>query len=246
MRARRASHGKTLMWRRWIAGVLWFCACAPTGAVYLGSDVSPDAGHRRDASAEHEPATPEPRQDATTPQVVEDAGRPAQVEPQPMLPMTPPPASAEPVRCSTGTADCDEDAGNGCEIDLMRDSKHCGECDHGCATADCACQNGKLVTLCPKGYADCDSNAANGCEVNVQTSLQHCGSCGRSCHTNGHDAISAVCMDGRCQLTCQSELFPELDCDGDPDNGCETSIWTDNQNCGACGVRCTCIDGRCS
>jgi hypothetical protein len=219
------------------------CACAPTRGVYLGSDVSPDAGHHVDASTEHDAATAAQVRDAATPGAPEEAGRPMmQRDAGPSVPMTPP----EPLRCTTGTADCDEDAGNGCESDLMQNSKHCGQCGVACPTADCACENGKLVTICHTGFADCDSNPANGCEVNIQTSMQNCGSCGRLCHTNGHDAIAAACVNGRCQLTCQSELFPELDCDGNPDNGCETSVWTDRENCGACGVRCNCIDGRCS
>lgn len=219
------------------------CACAPTHGVYLGSDISPDAGPRVDASVAHDAANMEPKLDAAP--SPEDAGRPVLHDAMTNMPPTTPP-KPEPPQCANGTADCDEDAGNGCESDLMRSSKHCGQCDVACPTADCACQNGKLVTICSTGRADCDGNPANGCEINTQTSMQNCGSCGRLCHTNGHDAITAACVNGRCELTCQSELFPELDCDGNPDNGCETSIWTDNQNCGACGVRCTCIEGVCS
>lgn len=217
---------------------LCLCACAPTRGVYLGSDVPPDVGPPADSSAGQDAANIEPTRDAAP--SPSDAGVPMQRDAM----TTPPPP--EPLRCASGTADCDEDAGNGCEIDLTRDSKHCGQCSVGCPTADCACQNGKLVTICSTGHADCDSNPGNGCEVNTQTSMQHCGGCGRLCHTNGHDAIAAACVNGRCEITCQSELFPELDCDGNPDNGCEARIWTDSQNCGACGVRCTCIDGVCS
>jgi hypothetical protein len=231
------------MMRRVCSALAALClfACAPTRGVYLGSDVFPDAGQPVDASPEHDAAKMEPKLDAEPPgSPPDDAGRPMQRD----ATTTPPPP--EPLRCASGTADCDEDAGNGCEIDLIQDSKHCGQCGVGCPTSDCACQNGRLVTICTTGHADCDSNPANGCEVNTQTSMQHCGSCGRLCHTNGHDAITATCVKGRCEITCQSELFPELDCDGNPDNGCETSIWTDNQNCGACGVRCTCVDGICT
>ncbi len=230
---------------RWLGRALpalCLLACAPSRDVYLGSDVAPDAGSRMDASTERGSLTPDPDPPRASP---EDGGRSEPRDAMANVPATPP-SPPEPLRCASGTADCDEDAGNGCEIDLTRDSKHCGQCGIGCPSADCACQNGRLVTVCTTGRADCDSNPANGCEVNTQTSMQHCGSCGRSCHTNGHDAISATCVNGRCEIKCQSELFPELDCDGNPDNGCETRIWTDNQNCGACGVRCTCIDGVCA
>jgi hypothetical protein len=224
--------------------VLCLCACAPTRGVYLGSDVHSDSGAPSDSSTAHEDAEVidvgvAAMRDAELPVVPSDAGRPSRSDAMAM-------PTSEPPSCAGGTGDCDEDAGNGCEVDLMQDAKHCGRCDLACSSADCSCQGGKIVTVCPSGRADCDGNPANGCEVNIETSMQDCGSCGRLCHTNGHDAITAVCTSGQCRLTCQSELFPELDCDGNPDNGCETSIWTDNQNCGACGVRCTCIDGICS
>lgn len=224
-----------------ILGMFYLCACAATRGVYLGSDVPPDSGVRVDANLAVDAggtatATGTVR-DAESKPVTEDAGQSAR-DAMP-IPSAPP-------SCSGGTADCDEDAGNGCEVDLTRDSKHCGRCDVACPNADCACQDGRVVTVCPAGRADCDANPANGCEVNIATSMQHCGSCGRSCHTNGHDAITAVCTAGHCVLTCQSEIDPELDCDDDPDNGCETRIWVDNENCGACGVRCNCVNGVCS
>jgi hypothetical protein len=225
--------------RGFIIGMLYLCACAPARGVFLGSDVPPDSGPRVDANIGNDAAgSAGSMRDAGSKPVPEDAGQASRQDSMP-----PPP---EPPSCAGGTADCDEDAGNGCEVDLTKDSKHCGRCDVACPSADCMCQDGRVVTVCPAGRADCDANPANGCEVNIETSTQHCGSCDRLCHTNGHDAITAVCNAGRCQLTCESELFPELDCDGDPDNGCETSIWTDNANCGACGVRCTCVEGICS
>jgi hypothetical protein len=60
----------------------------------------------------------------------------------------------------------------------------------------------------------------------------------------GHDALAAVCMAGHCRITCQIEPFGQGDCDDNPDNGCETNLWT-NDNCGQCGVKCTCVDGVC-
>ncbi|HET6336287.1 MAG TPA: hypothetical protein VFG30_23860 [Polyangiales bacterium] len=232
------------MIRALVVVVSWLCACAPSGGVYLGSDVHLDPAMRVDANAAPEDAASDGgvHHDAETPPVLEDAGHPNL--PNMMQMATPMPA--EPPSCAAGTADCDDDAGNGCEVDLMKDAKHCGACDVACSSADCVCQDGRFVTVCRAGRADCDANPANGCEVDSANSLQNCGSCGRLCHTNGHDAITAVCTNGQCHLTCQSELFPELDCDGNPDNGCETSIWTDNQNCGACGVRCNCLDGVCT
>lgn len=227
--------------------LLTLSACAPSHDLYLGSDIRADAGSSTltpDAAGEPVPSSTSTDASSVAAPAVEDAGMPPRAG-APAMPMQMP-APPGPLTCANGTGDCDEDAGNGCETDLFADEKHCGVCGAACPTADCECQAGKAVTVCRRGRADCDQNPANGCEVDIDTSMQNCGACGRSCHTNGHDAITAVCEAGRCRLTCESELFPELDCDGNPDNGCETSIWTDNQNCGACGVRCTCADGVCA
>jgi hypothetical protein len=62
----------------------------------------------------------------------------------------------------------------------------------------------------------------------------------------GHDALTATCNAGVCDLTCQFHAFPQIDCDHDPDNGCETQAWTDTQNCGMCGQVCIrCELGTC-
>ena len=206
-------------------------ACADTRDAYVGSDVplplTIDAGRPPpDAGA------PPPVQDASAP----DAGRPEQdAAPPVMLPVT----------CVPFAADCDGDAANGCETDLRSDVAHCGTCDNACSNADCVCRDGQKQQVCRPGRADCDGMPANGCEVDVQTDLRHCGRCSRRCHTEGHDALTATCSAGRCQLTCQLHPFPQIDCDDNADNGCETQAWTDNQNCGMCGVRCTCNNGVC-
>jgi hypothetical protein len=150
----------------------------------------------------------------------------------------------QPLHCMGTSADCDTDASNGCEADLADDPKHCGSCGVACQSPDCACRGGTITVVCPAGRADCDGDSRNGCEVDIDTSMQNCGRCGRLCHTMGHDALDAVCVGGHCQITCQIEPFGQGDCDDDPDNGCETNLWT-NDNCGTCGVRCTCIDGVC-
>ena len=98
---------------------------------------------------------------------------------------------------------------------------------------------------CAAGGADCDGDPANGCEVDLQSSSAHCGACARACHADGSGASSAACVEGTCRLTCQ--FAPILgDCDGDPDNGCETDLWHDPNNCSICGMRCNrCADGVC-
>jgi hypothetical protein len=102
------------------------------------------------------------------------------------------------------------------------------------------------VTVCESANADCDGDPDNGCEVDTASDLEHCGGCGRVCHADGHDALDSTCNQGRCELSCQNAAF-EIDCDGDPDNGCEAYLNLDSENCGACGVRCpsSCVGGEC-
>jgi hypothetical protein len=166
-----------------------------------------------------------------------DAGTPAVDDAAP-APVT--------VVCATGQGDCDGEAVNGCETDLLRDPSHCGVCGNACSAPDCACQAGSFVTACEAPRADCDGDPDNGCEVDTASDLEHCGGCGRICHTDGHDALDSSCSQGRCELTCQNAPL-EIDCDGDPDNGCEAYVFIDSENCGACGVRCpsSCANGVC-
>lgn len=228
-------------------------ACATPADLYLGSDLPLSVG-KPPANTDEPPATPpavEQEPDASEPPPEPDAG-PRTPDPDPPEPDAGPPArdagppSTLPNACAPATADCDGDAANGCEADLRRDRAHCGSCDVACQADDCQCRDGKPVAQCRTGRADCDGVAANGCEVDLQTDLNNCGACARLCHTMGHDAMSATCNAGVCEITCAVHAYPEIDCDHDPDNGCETEAWTDANNCGMCGRRCVrCEFGTC-
>ncbi len=89
-------------------------------------------------------------------------------------------------------------------------------------------------TECPVGYTTCPDSRFP-CDVNLKTDPFNCGACGASCPRSG-DVELFTCVDGRCEMTCRKDR-PALDCDGVPDNGCETSALS-NENCGACGSKC--------
>lgn len=144
--------------------------------------------------------------------------------------------------CPAGFGDCDGDPRNGCEADLTRDRGACGSCAVACKSPDCTCNNGQLTAQCSAERADCNGDPSDGCEVDVTSDAKHCGACEQSCQVIGFDAFGATCVDGHCQLTCESL---HADCDADPSTGCEVNLYFDSKNCGACGVVCPCNGGRC-
>jgi hypothetical protein len=237
----------------WVA--LCLAACATPVDAYLGSDIPLSSATPEPGAGESTPGqTPASIFDSAPDATAPDATAPDATAPQataphagnpPPVPDAGPPPTL-PTPCASFAADCDGDAANGCETDLRSDRAHCGACDHACQTNDCMCRDGKHVLQCKPGRADCDGLLANGCEVDLQTDLSNCGGCARLCHTMGHDAMTASCNAGVCELTCRYHSYPQLDCDHDPDNGCETQIWTDTQNCGMCGRSClNCELGTC-
>jgi hypothetical protein len=105
-----------------------------------------------------------------------------------------------------------------------------------CAGGDCT--NGTCSLTCLDGKGNCDGNAANGCETNLKTDTTHCGACETPC-TVAH--ATATCNGGTC--TVDECAAPFADCDGKPENGCETNTSTDAGNCNACGLACPALNG---
>lgn len=118
------------------------------------------------------------------------------------------------------------------------------------AVTTCSRQDGGearcVVVQCVGGFVDCNGQDDDGCEATL-SSTAHCGFCNAPCRlANG----ITVCSEGTCMLEACEDGFD--DCDGDPSNGCETSLNT-LQNCGSCNKVCDgvdngapgCIAGRC-
>jgi hypothetical protein len=99
--------------------------------------------------------------------------------------------------CDTGYADCDSNAGNGCETPTASDVQNCGACKNTCGTVNTsavACTTGKCKPTCNAGFAHCTSKDADGCETNVGGSdPKNCGAC-------GHDCLGGTCKAGVCQV----------------------------------------------
>ena len=230
--------------------VIWLAlACSSEPLVYLGehSERAPIAAVADSPAQTLPDASAAPIETANAAGAAPAVSQP-ELEPQPEPQPPPRQPEPEPLHCQPDLADCDGARANGCEADLQRSPEHCGVCGNACNTPDCACIGGKLGVSCPSGHADCDGQRSNGCEVDLNTNVRNCGRCQHACQVSGHDAIATMCIAGQCQLKCQEETFPEVDCDHDPSNGCEARLWADPENCGACGKRCrsgTCSSGVC-
>ena len=126
------------------------------------------------------------------------------------------------MNCAGGTTKC----GSAC-TDTQSDSQNCGGCGNACA-AGLACSSGVCTLSCGGGTTKC----GNLC-TNTNNDAQNCGGCGTTC--GPYASASAVCNAGACSAICNAG---KGDCNVNLADGCEASLATDVQNCGACGVAC--------
>lgn len=151
----------------------------------------------------------------------------------------------------TDFRNCNALLDDGCEVDVVRDPNNCGACGNKCA-AGTACIDGKCG--CPPGKIECF-----GMCVDPLTDDNHCGACGNLCEREPPEDQGGCatmpknthfgCNQGKCgALKCDP---PSADCNSDLGNkcasdGCEVDSIVDNDNCGACGNKCTggkqCVD----
>ena len=110
--------------------------------------------------------------------------------------------------------------------------------------------NGSCSFTCKPGYADCNKQGPNtdGCETDL-VGITNCGGCGIACP--GVPNGVAACVNGKCGIGACGASFG--DCDGTPQNGCETRTETSVAHCGACQMPCpmvaqgapACVLGKC-
>ncbi|MEA2748766.1 MAG: hypothetical protein QOI41_2909 [Myxococcales bacterium] len=109
------------------------------------------------------------------------------------------------------------------------------------------------ATACPAPYATCSDDSFR-CETNFDSDDTSCGACGVTC-PNGEAIRNLLgadfhCQSGVCRMACNSDPFNRKgDCNHDVADGCEVDLQCDDNNCGACGVKCPgglpCIQGNC-
>ncbi|MCK5803167.1 MAG: hypothetical protein KAI66_10060 [Lentisphaeria bacterium] len=122
------------------------------------------------------------------------------------------------------------ESSDGCETDLRGNPSHCGACGNTCDPNEVC--NG-LSCRCGSSGPDCDGTNSDYCCGTTCTNLlsdeSNCGGCGTICQeVNG----TSTCVSGICTPSCNASWG---DCDGNPNNGCETSLWEDD----SCGSSCT-------
>ena len=128
-----------------------------------------------------------------------------------------------------------------CEgVDLQSDAANCrvcgGRCDYSHGVGQCIRGECSLAA-CNAGFVRREIHAGAFVCDDLRTSAFNCGSPGHTCNTVG--GLGERCVDGQC--TC---LADQVHCG----QRC-TTLDVDQENCGACGVRCgaaeACFDGRC-
>lgn len=119
------------------------------------------------------------------------------------------------LRCLPGWGDCDGSLTNGCESDLLRDPTHCGSCTGVCrvpnATAACGPSGTCIVGRCNRGWRQCGAACVGMYDPKA------CGPSCAPCPTVPN--AYATCNSNYCGFTCSTGFH---DCDGKPENGCES------------------------
>jgi len=145
------------------------------------------------------------------------------------------------VSCGKTDADCDGEASNECETNLLTSVRNCGACGTQCnlphATVMCvggACQ----IDECEAPWDRCDTDETNGCETNLSNDVENCGACGMECPALHGDAS---CVGGQCRIDACDQGYGN--CDEEVSNGCEAVVASDVMNCLACGESCDAPDG---
>jgi len=116
--------------------------------------------------------------------------------------------------CSSGYADCDGLVPNGCEVNLLSDSKNCNSCGSKCGSANAApaCRTGACLLTCDLHFLNCDGANSNGCEVDGLTDPNNCGACGHVC--------AYGCTNGECNTPCTGKCSSPVNFTIDGDRKC--------------------------
>lgn len=139
--------------------------------------------------------------------------------------------------CNPGTANCDNDPTNGCEVILNANNQNCGSCGNDCDSTGTTCQNQGGFGVCGCSGANnavCASPTGPTC-TNTRLDRNNCGGCGIVC-----DA-STTCQNvggvGVCR--CATPSATAITCGTGAAARC-VNPQTDPLNCGRANLSATC------
>jgi hypothetical protein len=149
--------------------------------------------------------------------------------------------------CEPGYGDCAGGLADGCET-LLDDPLKCRQtCQGPMVNCRLTVQNVETATCeigicgytqCKSEFGDCDGNVTNGCE-NFLRQVTFCGlNCQdiHDCTVEASNANGAFCNNGVCDYaSCE---FGFSDCNNIRQDGCETNLLDNRENCGQCNRLC--------
>ncbi len=128
--------------------------------------------------------------------------------------------------CSGGEIACGGTCAN-----VFTDEKNCGVCGRACGDQE-ACVDARCGPACTtKGTILCGETC-----VNLDTDTENCGACGKACPSGLANAKGSLCSAGECIVSGCSLYYG--DCNEKVEDGCESDLRFDDNNCGTCGVKC--------
>ena len=143
--------------------------------------------------------------------------------------------------CDSTHALCGGNPNTGCLTSLTTTS-NCGACGTVCqqvgGTNACTYNGstGGCVPSCDSTHGVCGGNPNSGCLVPL-TTVSNCKTCGAACtNSNGTTSCTWNGTTGGCTPSCTA---PFGDCDGMPNNGCETNTSNSTSHCGGCNRPCS-------
>lgn len=159
--------------------------------------------------------------------------------------------------CDPFMENCDFMDDNGCEVNILNDSLHCGSCDNSCFkdNTDAFCNGGNCnIVGCTNNYGDCNLLASDGCEINLANTMAHCGGCNLNCDLpNAAESCVPNQINGLGACTLGACASGYENCNLVAADGCEVHTDSDLQNCGNCFSVCdyanaseSCVAGGCN
>ena len=146
--------------------------------------------------------------------------------------------------CSTGFANCNNMATDGCEADLSK-VETCGSCTTRCDATAPLCSGSNGTYQCVTGCTAPTSTLCGSQCVDVNTNASHCGACMMPCPTKTNG--DSVCVSRMCDFTCHGGYHK---CTATQTCASDTDINACGDTCKKCEVpangRVSCTAGDCA